>query len=165
MEEDATLVTHDMIYETDKLTFEKFSRWSGLPVPSLDRVFFEQPDTVRVVRDLSTVEELELMLAMSRYALCFSVIRVSKLRRSSVLWSVLFTSLVSHGSSVRYNSECSCLQRTGLCILFHLVLRTKRDKKNEDAFYRNPEMSIKTAKSYLSFLQRIRKLSVGLRTS
>ena len=32
-------------------------------------VFFEQPDHVRVVRDLSTVEELELMLAMSRYAL------------------------------------------------------------------------------------------------
>ena len=32
-------------------------------------VFFEQPDHVRVVRDLSTVEELQLMLAMSRYAL------------------------------------------------------------------------------------------------
>src|SRR5260370_27040823 len=58
-----------MIYETDKLTFEKFCRWSGLPVPSPESVFFEQPDSVRVVRDLSTVEELELMLAMSRYAL------------------------------------------------------------------------------------------------
>ena len=58
-----------LIYETDKLIFEKFCRWSGLPVPSPDGVFFEQPDHVRVVRDLSTVEELELMLAMSRYAL------------------------------------------------------------------------------------------------
>ena len=58
-----------MIYETDKLAYEMFCRWSGLPVPSPDMVFFEQPDAVRVVRDLSTVEELELMLAMSRYAL------------------------------------------------------------------------------------------------
>jgi len=58
-----------MIYETEKLTYEKFCRWSGLPVPSPETVFLEQPDTVRVVRDLSTVEELELVLAMSRYAL------------------------------------------------------------------------------------------------
>ncbi len=58
-----------LIYETDKLAYEKFCRWSGLPVPSPDMVFFEQPDTVRVVRDLSTVEELELALVMSRYAL------------------------------------------------------------------------------------------------
>jgi hypothetical protein len=58
-----------MIYETDKLTFAQFCRWSGLPVPGPESVFFEQPDHVRVVRDLSTVEELELMLAMSRYAL------------------------------------------------------------------------------------------------
>jgi hypothetical protein len=58
-----------MIYETDKLAFEKYCRWSGLPVPGPERTFFEQPDTVRVVRDLSTVEGLELMLAMSRYAL------------------------------------------------------------------------------------------------
>src|SRR5258708_6801746 len=58
-----------MIYETDKLAYEKFCRWSGLPVPSPDMIFLEQPDTVRVVRDLSTVEELEMMLAMSRYAL------------------------------------------------------------------------------------------------
>src|SRR6266702_7899262 len=58
-----------MIYEADKLTFEKFCRWSGLPVPGPESVFFEQPDHVRVVRDLSTVEELELMLVMSRYAL------------------------------------------------------------------------------------------------
>jgi hypothetical protein len=55
--------------ETEKLTFEKFCRWSGLTVPSPESVFFEQPDHVRVVRDLSTVEELEQMLAMSRYAL------------------------------------------------------------------------------------------------
>jgi hypothetical protein len=40
-----------------------------LPAPGPESVFFEQPDTVRVVRDLSTVEELEQMLALSRYAL------------------------------------------------------------------------------------------------
>lgn len=58
-----------LLYETDKLTYEKFCRWRGLPVPSPESVFREQPDEARVVRDLSTVEELELMLAMSRYAL------------------------------------------------------------------------------------------------
>ncbi len=58
-----------MIYETDKLALEKYCRWSGMPVPGSESTFFEQLDTVRVVRDLSTVEELELMLAMSRYAL------------------------------------------------------------------------------------------------
>jgi hypothetical protein len=58
-----------LLYETDKLAHEKFCRWSGLPVPGPESVFCEQPDAVRVVRDLSTVEELELMLAMSRYAL------------------------------------------------------------------------------------------------
>ncbi len=58
-----------LIYETDKLAHEKFCRWSGLPVPGPDLVFCEQPDTVRVVRDLSTVEELDLMQAMSSYAL------------------------------------------------------------------------------------------------
>ncbi len=58
-----------MIYETDKLTFEKFCRWSGLPVPGPESIFFEQPDTIRVVRDLSTVEELEQILALSSYAL------------------------------------------------------------------------------------------------
>lgn len=58
-----------LLYETDKLAYEQFCRWSGLPVPSPESVFCEQPDAVRVVRDLSTGEELELMLAMSRYAL------------------------------------------------------------------------------------------------
>jgi hypothetical protein len=58
-----------LIYETDKRAYEKFCRWSGLPVPDPESVFFEQPDQVRVVRDLSTVEALELALAMSRYAL------------------------------------------------------------------------------------------------
>ena len=38
-------------------------------MPGPESVFCEQPDQVRVVRDLSTVEELELALAMSRYAL------------------------------------------------------------------------------------------------
>ena len=58
-----------MIYDTEKLAFEKFCRWGGLPVPSSESVFSEQPDAVRVVRDLSTVEALDLQLAMSRYAL------------------------------------------------------------------------------------------------
>jgi hypothetical protein len=58
-----------MVYETDKLAYEKFCSWSGQPVPSPDSAFFEQPDSIRVVRDLSTVEELELALAMSRCTL------------------------------------------------------------------------------------------------
>ncbi len=58
-----------LLYDTDKLAYEQFCRWSGLPVPGPESVFREQPDAVRVVRDLSTVEELELMLAMSRYVL------------------------------------------------------------------------------------------------
>lgn len=58
-----------MLYETDKLSYEQFCRWGGLLTPSPENVFCEQPDQVRVVRDLSTVEELELALAMSRYAL------------------------------------------------------------------------------------------------
>src|SRR6266849_5624020 len=58
-----------MVYETDKLAYEKFCCWSGQPVPSPDSVFFEQPDSARVVRDLSTVEELEVALAMSQYTL------------------------------------------------------------------------------------------------
>ena len=58
-----------LLYETDKLTYEKFCRWGGLPVPDPESIFREQPDSVRVVRDLSTVEELELALALSRYAL------------------------------------------------------------------------------------------------
>lgn len=56
-----------MTYEADKLAYEKLCRWSRQPGP--DRVFFEQPDSIRVVRDLSTVEELELALAMCRYLL------------------------------------------------------------------------------------------------
>jgi hypothetical protein len=58
-----------LLYETDKLAYEKLCRLSGLPVPVPKSVFFEQPDAARVVRDLSTVEELELALAMSRHAL------------------------------------------------------------------------------------------------
>ncbi len=58
-----------LVYETDKLAYEKFCSWRGLPVPHPDAPFLEQPDSIRVVRDLSTVEELEMMLAMSRYAL------------------------------------------------------------------------------------------------
>ena len=58
-----------LLYDTDKLTYEKFCRWGGQPVPDPGSIFREQPDSVRVVRDLSTVEELELALALSRYAL------------------------------------------------------------------------------------------------
>jgi hypothetical protein len=58
-----------LVYETDKLVYEKLCIWSGQPVPSAKSIFFEQPDSVRVVRDLSTVEELEMALAMSRYML------------------------------------------------------------------------------------------------
>jgi hypothetical protein len=58
-----------LLYETDKLAYERFCRWRGRPMPGPESVFFEQPDAVRVVRDLSTVEELELALAMSSYTL------------------------------------------------------------------------------------------------
>ena len=58
-----------LLYETEKLAHEQFCRWGGLPVPDPDLVFLEQPDDLRVVRDLSTVEELEQMLALSRYTL------------------------------------------------------------------------------------------------
>jgi hypothetical protein len=58
-----------LLYETDKLAYEKFCRRSGLPAPGPESLFCEQPDAVRVVRDLSTVEELELAVAMSSYLL------------------------------------------------------------------------------------------------
>ena len=58
-----------MVYETDKLAYEKFCAWSRQPAPDPNSIFFEQPDNIRVVRDLSTVEELEIALAMTRYAL------------------------------------------------------------------------------------------------
>src|SRR5258708_8182562 len=58
-----------MIYETDKRAHEQFCRWSGLPVPAPETPFFEQPDNVRVIRALSTVEDLTLMLAMCQYML------------------------------------------------------------------------------------------------
>jgi hypothetical protein len=58
-----------LVYEADKIAFKQFYRWSAQPVPSPDSVFSEQPDSLRVVRDLSTVEELEMALTMSRYTL------------------------------------------------------------------------------------------------
>jgi hypothetical protein len=58
-----------LLYETDKLTYEKFCRWGGLPMPDPESIFREQPDSVRLVRDLSTVEELEQALALSQHAL------------------------------------------------------------------------------------------------
>lgn len=58
-----------LVYETEKTAHSTWCRWSGQPLPGPDQVFFEQPDDMRVIRDLSTVEELELQLAMSRYLL------------------------------------------------------------------------------------------------
>jgi len=58
-----------LLYETDRLAYKRFCRWRDLPVLGPESVFCEQPDAARVVRDLSTVEELEMMLALSRYAL------------------------------------------------------------------------------------------------
>ncbi len=58
-----------IVYETDKRAYEKLCLWSGRPAPSPDSVFFELPDSIRVERDLSTVEELEIALATVRYAL------------------------------------------------------------------------------------------------
>jgi hypothetical protein len=57
-----------LIRETEKLTYEAFRRWCGLPMTGPDSVFRELPDQVRVMRDLSTVEVLELLLAMSASA-------------------------------------------------------------------------------------------------
>ncbi|MBV9231239.1 MAG: hypothetical protein JOZ18_18150 [Chloroflexi bacterium] len=58
-----------LVYETDKLACVKFYPWSGQPAPGPDSVFFEYPDKLRVVRDMSTVEELEMELSMSSYLL------------------------------------------------------------------------------------------------
>ncbi len=58
-----------MVYETDKLAYEQYCRKYGLPTPRADKGFCEQPDAVRVIRDLSTVEELEEALAMSTFLL------------------------------------------------------------------------------------------------
>lgn len=55
-----------LLYEAEKLAHEKYCRWKGLPAPSPDEVFQEQPAS-RVIRDLSTIEELEMMLESSRY--------------------------------------------------------------------------------------------------
>lgn len=52
-----------LLYESDKLSYEKLCRGQNQP----DEVFNESPDSARVVRDLSTVEELETLLILSRY--------------------------------------------------------------------------------------------------
>lgn len=54
-----------LLYETDKLAYEQLRRLHGLPVPDPEKAFVEQENT-RVIRDLSNVEELELLLAMSK---------------------------------------------------------------------------------------------------
>src|SRR5690348_10224322 len=43
-----------MVYETEKTVHHAWCRWSGRPLPGPDQVFFEQPDDIRVIRDLST---------------------------------------------------------------------------------------------------------------
>ena len=58
-----------LVYETDTTAHHAFCSWSGRPLPGPDQIFVEQPDEVRIIRDLSTVEELELQVAMSRYFL------------------------------------------------------------------------------------------------
>ncbi len=57
-----------LLYESDKLVYEQLRRARGLPAPDPEAAFVEQSG-VRVIRDLSNVEELELMLAMSKYTL------------------------------------------------------------------------------------------------
>lgn len=57
------------IYETDQQTYTHHCRLHNLPVPAPDTPFYEQPEPIRVVRDLSTVEELDMGLATSRYLL------------------------------------------------------------------------------------------------
>jgi hypothetical protein len=54
-----------LLYEADKLAYEQLRRLRGLPVPDPEKAFVE-PENRRVIRDLSNVEELELLLAMSR---------------------------------------------------------------------------------------------------
>jgi hypothetical protein len=52
-----------MIYEADKLAYAKHCIWADLPPEAP----FHEDDHLRVVRDLSTVEELELGLALARH--------------------------------------------------------------------------------------------------
>lgn len=54
-----------LLYETDKLAYEKWCLWVGQPIGD----FVEQSDSIRVIRDLSTVEELEMGLALSQFLL------------------------------------------------------------------------------------------------
>jgi hypothetical protein len=55
-----------LLYETDKQAYEK---WCSVTDQPVFEEFHEQPESIRVVRDLSTVEELEMGLALSRYLL------------------------------------------------------------------------------------------------
>ncbi len=52
-----------MVYEADKLAFAKHCTWADLPPDTP----FHEDDHLRVIRDLSTVEELELGLALARH--------------------------------------------------------------------------------------------------
>jgi len=57
-----------LLYESDKLVYAQLCRARGLPDPDSETAFVEQ-SSVRVIRDLSTVEDLKMMLAMSKYTL------------------------------------------------------------------------------------------------
>jgi hypothetical protein len=51
-----------MVFEADKANYERFCRRAGLPVEE-----FQENDSIRYIRDFSTVEELELALAMAQH--------------------------------------------------------------------------------------------------
>ncbi len=51
-----------LVYEADKANYARFCRWAGRPAKE-----FHETAEQRVIRDLSTCEELELALAMARH--------------------------------------------------------------------------------------------------
>jgi hypothetical protein len=53
-----------LLHDTEQRCQETFHRWADLPPEP-----FQEPDDVRVVRDLSGVEELQLQLALTNYKL------------------------------------------------------------------------------------------------
>jgi hypothetical protein len=53
-----------LLHDTEQRCQEAFHRWADLPPEP-----FQEPDDIRVVRDLSGVEELQLQLALTNYKL------------------------------------------------------------------------------------------------
>lgn len=51
-----------MVYEADKTNYARFCRWAGIP-----EGVFEETSSLRFIRDLSTVEELEMALNLAQY--------------------------------------------------------------------------------------------------